>query len=37
VPAVEYFRNNGRFTVLDINGERPKEEVYQEIVSRLNL
>ena len=36
IPAIEYFRNNGRFTVLDINGERSKEEVHKEIIEKIN-
>lgn len=36
VPAIEYFRNNGRYTVIDINGEQTKEEVHRDIVSAID-
>lgn len=34
-PAVEFFRNNGHFNFLDVNGENPIEVVHQDIISRL--
>jgi adenylate kinase family enzyme len=36
-PAVEYFRFNSDFTFLDINGERPIEEIHEELIQRLNI
>lgn len=36
VPAIEYFRNNGRFTVLDINGEQPIDGVYKELIGKID-
>ena len=35
LPVVEYFKNNDRYTVLDINGEQSIEEVHQEILKKL--
>lgn len=36
VQAVEYFRNNGRYTVLDINGEQSIEAVHRDIIGAID-
>lgn len=36
IPAIEYFRNNGRYTVIDIEGDRPIEEVHKDIVTKID-
>jgi adenylate kinase len=36
VPAIEYFRNNGRYTVIDVNGEQEIERVHSDIVSAID-
>lgn len=35
VPTIEYFENNPRYRFLRINGDRPIEEVHQDIISRI--
>ncbi|MBI4156006.1 MAG: nucleoside monophosphate kinase [Candidatus Zambryskibacteria bacterium] len=35
-PAVEYFKSNDRYDVLDINGEQTIEKVHREIVTKLH-
>ncbi len=35
VPAIEYYRHNPLYTVLDINGEQSIEDVQKEIVEKL--
>lgn len=37
VPALNYFRENSRYRVFDINGEQGIEEVHQEILKRLQI
>jgi len=37
MPVVDYYQNNRDYNFLDINGEQTIEEVYQEIVSKLNF
>lgn len=37
MPAVEYYRNNAFYSFHDINGERPIEEVHNDIVKSLGL
>lgn len=36
IPAIEYFRNNGRYTVLDINGEQEIEKVHNDIIGAID-
>ncbi|HVS79523.1 MAG TPA: nucleoside monophosphate kinase [Candidatus Paceibacterota bacterium] len=36
VPAIEYFRNNGRYSVIDVNGEQEIERVHSDIVSAID-
>lgn len=36
VPALEYFRNDDRYTTVDINGEQSIEQVHQDIISALD-
>jgi adenylate kinase family enzyme len=35
VPAIEYYKNNPRYTFLNINGERAIEEIHEEIVKNI--
>lgn len=35
VPTIEYFENNPRYKFMRINGDRPIEEVHQDIISRI--
>ena len=35
VPVLEYFKNNDRYTLLDINGEQTIEAVHKEIMEKL--
>jgi adenylate kinase family enzyme len=35
VPVIEYFRENDRYTLLEINGEQTIEEVHREILQKL--
>jgi adenylate kinase family enzyme len=37
VSAIQYFRDNPKYTILDINGEQTIEEVNKEIMEKLNL
>ncbi len=37
MPAIEYYRNNPNYNFIEINGEQGKEDVHQEIVSKLIL
>lgn len=34
-PAVDWFRANSRYKVLDINGEQAKEEVHRDIIAEI--
>lgn len=36
IPAIEYFRNNGRYTILDINGEQEIEDVHKDIIGGID-
>jgi len=36
-PAIEYFKTNKNYTLLEINGEQTIEQVHMEIVSKLSL
>jgi adenylate kinase len=36
IPAIEYFRNNGRYTVIDINGEQDIENVHKDIIGAID-
>ncbi len=36
IPAVEYFKTNPDVTFIEINGERPIEEIHQEIVEKMH-
>ena len=35
VPAIEYFKNNPYYKFISINGERPIEEVHQDIINKI--
>jgi adenylate kinase family enzyme len=35
LPVIEYFRENDRYTLLEINGEQTIEEVHREILEKL--
>lgn len=35
VPTIEYYRKNKNYRLVDINGERPIEEIHKDIISRL--
>ena len=37
VPAIQYFRNDPSYTVIDLNGEQTIEEVYVELMSKLKI
>lgn len=37
LPAVEYFRSSSECNFLDINGERPIEEIHKEMIERLEI
>ena len=37
VPTIEHFRNDARYQVMDINGERSVEEIHADIVKRVGL
>jgi len=37
LPAVEHLREHPEYLFLDINGERPMEEVHQEIIKKIEL
>jgi len=37
IPAIDYFRENNRYRVLDIHGEQSIEEVHKEIISKITL
>lgn len=36
-PALDHFRNRRDVTVLDIDGNRPIEEIHQDIVKKVGL
>ncbi len=36
VPVIDYFRNNGYYKLIEINGEQPVEKVHQDIVSMID-
>ena len=36
-PAVEFFRNKPGYTFIDIDGEKPIDEIHKDIISKLNL
>ena len=36
-PVIDFYKNNSRYEYIHINGERPIEEVHQEILERLAL
>lgn len=35
IPAIEYYKSNPRYTFLNINGERPIEEIHKDIIEHL--
>lgn len=35
VPTIEYYRKNKAYRLIDINGERPIEEIHKDIISQL--
>ena len=37
LPTVDYYRNNSNYNFLEINGERPIEEIHADIVKKLAL
>ncbi len=37
IPAIDYFRKNSRYKVLDINGEQSIEEVFAEILNKISI
>lgn len=37
VPAIQYFRDESEYTVIDINGEQTIPEVQKEIMEKLNI
>lgn len=36
IPVVEHFRDNNNYKVIDINGEQSVEDVFKEIIEKLN-
>ncbi len=36
-PAIKYFKDNPKYRVHDIHGERPKEDVHADLLSRIEL
>jgi adenylate kinase len=36
VPTIEYYRKNKAYRLIDVNGERPIEEIFKEIVANIN-
>lgn len=36
-PAIEYFKTNKRYTLVEVNGEQTIEKVHQDIMEKLNL
>jgi adenylate kinase len=36
-PTIDYFRKNGYYTTIDINGEQPIEQVHQEILHKTGI
>jgi adenylate kinase len=37
VPTIDYFKQNPYFTVIDVNGEQAVEDVWQEILAKVQL
>ena len=35
-PAIDYYKNNPKYTYLQINGERPIDEIHADIVARIS-
>ena len=37
VPAIDFYKNNPKYTFIQVNGERSIEDIHKEIIEKINL